>query len=136
MKHPTIPTFNVLKSHKNHRDDQPPFLLTASCEGPSLTSTAHVQLKLKNLSVSYASRNTCRGVVKCHNHFKIDINGQDLLHTDLVSRNPFSWKSKILVCYIPRYRFYISIAYFLLGIYSTSDQSGFIIDSQTFSYLV
>ena len=36
-KHPTIPTSNMLKSHKNHRDDQPPSLLTASCEGPPPT---------------------------------------------------------------------------------------------------
>ena len=37
-KHPTTPTYNMLKSHKNHRDNQPLFLLTAGCEHPPPTS--------------------------------------------------------------------------------------------------
>ena len=84
----------MLKSHKNHRDDRLPFLLTASCEGPP--PTTHFQLKLKKpISLWYTSKS--RGVVKCYNHFKIGINGPELLHYRSVSQNPFSWMSKILV---------------------------------------
>ena len=50
----------MLKSHKNHKDDWLPFLLTASCEGPPTTPYR-----------LYTSRS--RGMVKYHNHFKIGI---------------------------------------------------------------
>ena len=67
------------KSSQNHRDDWPPFLLTASCESPSPTPTAHFQLKLKKpIRLLYTSGS--RGVVKRHNHFKIGTNDPELLH--------------------------------------------------------
>ena len=53
--HLTSPS-NMLKSLKNHRDSQPPFLLTTSCERLATPISSFTQ---KNLSV-------CMGVVKHH----------------------------------------------------------------------
>ena len=49
--------------------------LTTSCEAPPPTLTAEAE---KPISPLYTSGS--RGVVKCHNHFKIGINDIELLH--------------------------------------------------------
>ena len=74
----------MLKSHKNDRDNRPPFLLTDSCEAPPPTPYCLFQLKLKkNLSVCYillevgAWSNVILYII-CQSHFKIGIN--KLLH--------------------------------------------------------
>ena len=47
-------TSNMLNSHKNHRDDQPPFLLTVSCEALPPTRYRPFSAEAeKNLSVCY-----------------------------------------------------------------------------------
>ena len=73
------PTSNMLKSHKNHRDDWPPFLLTASCEAPPPIPYHPISAEAeKNLSVCYILLEL--GMWSCHNHFKIGVNDPELLH--------------------------------------------------------
>ena len=69
------------KISQNHIDDRPPFLLTASCEGPSPTALFQLKLKLPpHPPISLLHISGSMGVVKRHhNHIKIGINDPELL---------------------------------------------------------
>ena len=88
----------MLNLEKNQRDNQLPFLLTANCEGPPPIPYRPFSAEAeKNLSLCY---NILLEVGEWSNVTTTSKLEQELSYyiTDLVIKNPFSWKSKILVC--------------------------------------
>ena len=68
------------KISQNHRDNQPPLLLTASCEATPPTPYCPFSAEAEKNPISLLSTFGSRGVVELHNHFKIGINDPELLH--------------------------------------------------------